>query len=227
MRNVVFRVLIFYVLAIAVLSAIVPHEQAGLMESPFVQVFDMVGIPYAADLMNFVILTAILSVGNSGLYASTRILWAMSKTGMAPKSLSPLSKRGVPLRALSITLCFALISLMTSFVAADTLFMVLMAVSGMSGTVTGSSLPWLSTASAKPSCVMAASLRSSSTARRCTPGAAAVHHLVQFVIRVPGLGRDPASVAVLGLWLHCRVLRGVLPDQPSSAGAFEPSAPGV
>jgi arginine/ornithine permease len=135
-RNVVFRVLIFYVLAIAVLSAIVPYEQAGLMESPFVQVFDMVGIPYAADLMNFVILTAILSVGNSGLYASTRILWAMSKSGMAPKSLSPLSKRGVPLRALSITLCFALISLMTSFIAADTLFMVLMAVSGMSGTVT-------------------------------------------------------------------------------------------
>ncbi|MND73641.1 Amino-acid permease RocE [compost metagenome] len=135
-RNVVFRVLIFYVLAIVVLSAIVPWQQAGLMESPFVQVFDMVGIPYAADLMNFVILTAILSVGNSGLYASTRILWAMSKTGMAPKSLSPLSKRGVPLRALSITLCFALVSLMTSFVAADTLFMVLMAVSGMSGTVT-------------------------------------------------------------------------------------------
>lgn len=135
-RNVVFRVLIFYVLAIVVLSAVVPWEQAGLLESPFVQMFDMVGIPYAADLMNFVILTAILSVGNSGLYASTRILWAMSKTGMAPKSLSPLSSRGVPLRALSITLCFALVSLMTSFVAADTLFMVLMAVSGMAGTVT-------------------------------------------------------------------------------------------
>jgi arginine/ornithine permease len=83
-----------------------------------------------------VILTAILSVGNSGLYASTRILWAMSKTGMAPKSLSPLSSRGVPLRALSITLCFALVSLLTSFIAADTLFMVLMAVSGMAGTVT-------------------------------------------------------------------------------------------
>ncbi len=135
-RNVVFRVLIFYVLAILVLSAIVPWQQAGLMESPFVQVFDMVGIPFAADVMNFVILTAILSVGNSGLYASTRILWAMSKTGMAPRSLSPLSRRGVPLRALCITLCFALVSLMTSFVAADTLFMVLMAVSGMSGTVT-------------------------------------------------------------------------------------------
>lgn len=135
-RNVVFRVLIFYVLAVMVLAAIIPWQQAGLVESPFVQVFDMVGIPYAADLMNFVILTAILSVGNSGLYASTRILWAMSKSGMAPKALSPLSKQGVPLRALFITLCFALISLMTSFIAADTLFMVLMAVSGMAGTVT-------------------------------------------------------------------------------------------
>ncbi|MDF4205737.1 amino acid permease [Pseudomonas protegens] len=135
-RNVVFRVLIFYVLAVIVLAAIIPWQQAGLVESPFVQVFDMVGIPYAADLMNFVILTAILSVGNSGLYASTRILWAMSKSGMAPKALSPLSKQGVPLRALFITLCFALISLMTSFIAADTLFMVLMAVSGMAGTVT-------------------------------------------------------------------------------------------
>jgi arginine/ornithine permease len=135
-RNVVFRVLIFYVLAIVVLSAIVPWQQAGLMESPFVQVFDMVGIPYAADLMNFVILTAILSVGNSGLYASTRILWSMSNTGMAPKSLSALSSRGVPLRALTVTLCFALVSLLTSFIAADTLFMVLMAISGMAGTVT-------------------------------------------------------------------------------------------
>lgn len=135
-RNVVFRVLIFYVLAIVVLSAIVPWQQAGLMESPFVQVFDMVGIPFAADLMNFVILTAILSVGNSGLYASTRILWAMSKTGMAPRGLATLSKRGVPLRALCITLCFALLSLLTSVVAADTLFMVLMAISGMAGTVT-------------------------------------------------------------------------------------------
>src|SRR5690606_31504409 len=108
-RNVVFRVLIFYVLAIIVLSAIVPWQQAGLMESPFVQVFDMVGIPFAADLMNFVILTAILSVGNSGLYACTRILWAMSKTGMAPQGLARLNKRGVPVYALCITLCFALL----------------------------------------------------------------------------------------------------------------------
>ncbi|WP_375739211.1 amino acid permease [Pseudomonas boanensis] len=135
-RNVVFRVLIFYVLAILVLSAIVPWQQAGLVESPFVQVFDMVGIPFAADLMNIVILTALLSVGNSGLYASTRILWAMSKSGMAPRGLAKLSSRGVPLYALAITLCFALLSLLTSFIAAETLYMILTAISGLAGTVT-------------------------------------------------------------------------------------------
>lgn len=135
-RNVVFRVLIFYVLAVLVLAAIIPWQQAGLVESPFVQVFDLVGIPYAADIMNFVILTAILSVGNSGLYASTRILWSMSNSGMAPRGLSKLTSRGVPIYALLISLAFALLSLLTSVVAADTLFMVLMAVSGMAGTVT-------------------------------------------------------------------------------------------
>ncbi|WP_019122281.1 amino acid permease [Brevibacillus massiliensis] len=135
-RNIVFRVLLFYVLAIIVLSAIVPYKEAGLLESPFVTVFDMVGIPYAADIMNFVILTAILSVGNSGLYASTRILWSLSESGMAPKILSKLSSRGVPLYSLIITLIFALLSLLTSIVAADTLFVILISVSGMSGTIT-------------------------------------------------------------------------------------------
>lgn len=87
------------------------------MESPFVTVFDMVGIPYAADIMNFVILTAILSVGNTGLYACTRIMYSLSETGMAPKVFGKLNKRGVPSYALLVTLGFALLSLLTSYVA--------------------------------------------------------------------------------------------------------------
>ena len=59
----------FFVLAIFVLVALIPWEEAGLTKSPFVAVFDNIGIPYAADIMNFVILTAVLSVANSGLYA--------------------------------------------------------------------------------------------------------------------------------------------------------------
>ncbi|WP_052476477.1 amino acid permease [Cohnella kolymensis] len=135
-RNIVFRVLIFYVLAIIVVSAIIPYSDAGLLESPFVTVFDMVGIPYAADIMNFVILTAILSVGNTGLYASTRLLWALSKDKMAPAVFGKLSSRGVPMYALLVTLAFSLISLLTSVVAAETVFVVLLSVSGLGGTMT-------------------------------------------------------------------------------------------
>ncbi|WP_051029608.1 amino acid permease [Brevibacillus massiliensis] len=79
-KNIVFRLFIFYVAAMFILSALIPWHKAGLMESPFVAVFDLVGIPYAADIMNFVILTALLSVGNSGLYVSTRILYSCRKT---------------------------------------------------------------------------------------------------------------------------------------------------
>lgn len=143
-RTIVFRILLFYVLAIFVLSAIVPWQEAGVMESPFVTVFDMVGIPYAADIMNFVILTAILSVGNTGLYACTRIMYSLSETGMAPKVFGKLNKRGVPSYALLVTLGFALLSLLTSYVAEDTLFVVLLAVSGIGGTLT-----WLAIAAAQ------------------------------------------------------------------------------
>lgn len=78
-RSIIVRILLFYVLATFVLSAIVPWKKAGVLESPFVTVFDMTGIPYAADIMNFVILTAILSVGNTGLFACTRILFHFPK----------------------------------------------------------------------------------------------------------------------------------------------------
>ncbi|MBU8878418.1 amino acid permease [Bacillus sp. FJAT-29790] len=135
-RNIVFRILVFYVLAIFVLSALVPWKDAGVLESPFVTVFDMVGIPYAADIMNFVILTAILSVGNTGLFACTRILYSLSKSGMAPAVFGKLNKRAVPTNALLVTLAFALLSLLTSFVAEDTLFVVLLSISGIGGTLT-------------------------------------------------------------------------------------------
>ncbi|MGM7636105.1 amino acid permease [Bacillus sp. Hm123] len=135
-RNIVVRVVLFYIMAIFVLSALVPWQEAGVLESPFVTVFDMVGIPYAADIMNFVILTAILSVGNTGLFACTRILYSLSLDGMAPKAFSKLNKRGVPSNALVVTLIFALISLLTSIVAADTLFVILLAISGIGGTLT-------------------------------------------------------------------------------------------
>ncbi len=72
-------------------------KEVGVLESPFVTVFEMVGIPYAADIMNFVILTAVLSVGNTGLFACTRILFSLSQNGMAHSSFGKLNRRNVPL----------------------------------------------------------------------------------------------------------------------------------
>ena len=141
-RTIVVRVVVFYILAVFVLSALVPWKNASVLESPFVTVFDMIGIPYAADIMNFVILTAILSVGNTGLFACTRILYSLSQDGMAPLAFGKLNKRGVPINALLVTLVFALLSLLTSFIAETTIFVVLLSVSGIGGTVTWAAIAY-------------------------------------------------------------------------------------
>ena len=66
------------------MSSLIPYKDAGVDASPFVVVFEKIGIPFAADIMNFVVLTAILSAANSGLYASTRMLWSLANEGVIP-----------------------------------------------------------------------------------------------------------------------------------------------
>ncbi|MEN1967545.1 amino acid permease [Lentibacillus sp. N15] len=133
--NIIFRIVVFYIGSIVILSAIFPASELGLLESPFVTLLEISGIPFAAHLMNFVILTAILSVGNSCLYASTRLLWSMAHEGMAPKLFGQLTRRKVPLNALLFTIVFSLLSLLTSFMAADTVFVLLMSIAGISVTI--------------------------------------------------------------------------------------------
>ena len=77
-RTTVARLIIFFIGTVFVLAALIPMDQAGIVKSPFVLVFEKIGIPYAADIFNFVILTAILSAANSGLYASGRMLWSLA-----------------------------------------------------------------------------------------------------------------------------------------------------
>ncbi|MGP7816479.1 amino acid permease [Niallia sp. 01092] len=133
-RNIVWRTLFFFVLAMFVLAAIIPYKTAGVTESPFVAVLDKIGIPYAADIMNFVILTAVLSVANSGLYAGARMLWSLSRSEMGPSRLSKLSKKGVPINALLITFAVASFSLITSFFSTDTVYLWLISIAGV-GTI--------------------------------------------------------------------------------------------
>ncbi len=100
MRSMVLRLILFYVLSIALLVAIVPWNQVGISESPFVKVFQLAGIPAAPSIMNFVVLTAALSSVNCNLYLVTRMIFSLSRGGYAPAFLGKVSETGTPRRAL-------------------------------------------------------------------------------------------------------------------------------
>jgi amino acid transporter, AAT family len=103
MRWTLARLAIFYIGGMAVLVGVMPWIEAGLTQSPFVRVFELVGIPAAAAVMNFVVLTAALSSVNCNLYLTTRMLFSLARGGYAPAALGRLSKNGVPLIALLVS----------------------------------------------------------------------------------------------------------------------------
>ena len=101
LKATVARLILFYVVSIALLIGLVPWRQIGLTKSPFVQVFEMAGIPGAAGIMNLVVLTAALSSINADLYLTTRMLFSLARGGHAPAAFGRLSRRGTPLNALA------------------------------------------------------------------------------------------------------------------------------
>lgn len=114
-----------------VMAALIPWRDAGVDQSPFVLVFRSMGIPYAADIMNVVILAAILSAANSGLYASTRMLWSLAHEGTIPQSFARTNRFGVPTLALAASMIGGLLALLSSVVAATTVYLVLVSISGL------------------------------------------------------------------------------------------------
>ena len=130
LRSTVLRLLVLFVGSIFVIAALLPYDKAGVSESPFVEVFDIVGVPYAADIMNFVVITALLSVGNSGLYSCARMLFSLAEEGYAPRAFTKLTRRGIPMVALLVSLAIGLVSLITSVVAAETVYIVLVSIAG-------------------------------------------------------------------------------------------------
>ncbi|MBD8479272.1 amino acid permease [Microbacterium sp. CFBP 8794] len=130
LRSTVLRLLVLFVCSITVIAALLSYEKAGLSSSPFVDVFEYVGVPYAADIMNFVVITALLSVGNSGLYSCARMLFSLAEEGYAPRSFTRLTRRGIPLVALIVSLAIGLVSLVSSVIAAETVYLVLVSIAG-------------------------------------------------------------------------------------------------
>ena len=113
------------------MACLIPYQQAGVSQSPFVHVFKMMGIPFVADIMNLVVLTAIISAANSGLYASTRMLWSLSNEGTIPRRFSKTNRRGIPVIALALSMVGGILSLLSSIYAADTIYLVLVSISGL------------------------------------------------------------------------------------------------
>lgn len=137
-RQIFWRILLFYVLSVLVISLLIPYTNSNLASgdvavSPFTLVFEKAGIAFAASVMNAVILTAVLSAGNSGMYASARMLWDLARQGKAPKALGKLNKRGVPLNALLVTTAIGTLAFLASLYGDGVVYVWLLNASGMSG----------------------------------------------------------------------------------------------
>ena len=129
-NSVVWRILIFYIGSIAIVVTLLPWNSANILVSPFVAVLDHIGIPAAAQIMNFVVLTAVLSCLNSALYANSRMLFGMAQKGDAPKAFLKLSKNGVPARAILFSTVFAYFAVTLDFISPDKVFLFLINSSG-------------------------------------------------------------------------------------------------
>jgi amino acid transporter, AAT family len=137
MRTIVYRLIVFYLLAITVMLAMTPWNQAGtgngLTASPFVRAFAIVGIPYAAAIMNAVVIMAALSSCNTDLYLTTRMLFSLSRGRYLPEWVGTLSKNGVPGRALAVSSAGMAAAILLAIYAPGKAFLALygIAVAGM------------------------------------------------------------------------------------------------
>ena len=130
-HTTLWRLVLFFIGSMVVMAALIPYKQAGVTQSPFVHVFQMMGIPYAADIMNFVVLTAIISAANSGLYASTRMLWSLGNEGTIPRIFTATNAHGIPVLAVIFSMLGGILSLLSSVYAAGTIYLVLVSISGL------------------------------------------------------------------------------------------------
>ncbi|MBJ9990508.1 MULTISPECIES: amino acid permease [Paenibacillus] len=129
-RNFILRIILFFTLPILVICGLIPWNQLGPESSPFVQVLTATGLSGAADLMNFILVTAVLSAANSGIYGASRMLHSMAAAGEASPALARTNRRGIPVNTLLLCAVILILGSMLGMFAQDQLFRVLMAVPG-------------------------------------------------------------------------------------------------
>ncbi|KAI8372015.1 amino acid permease/ SLC12A domain-containing protein [Choanephora cucurbitarum] len=150
-KQVFWRILLFYILSILMIGLIIPYDDPKLLSSdvtnisvsPFTLVFIKAGIPPAAHVMNAVILTTVLSAGNSGLYASSRTLLDLANEGKAPKIFRKITKNGIPIYCVLLTAAIGMLAFLTSLFGNGVVYNWLMNISGIAGFIA-----WLGIAAA-------------------------------------------------------------------------------
>lgn len=146
-RQIFWRILLFYVLAIFVIGCLISYKDPNLLSSdvsnvavsPFTLVFKHAGFAFAAAAMNAVILTSVLSAGNSSLYVGSRVLWTLAEEGKAPAFLKKVSKGGVPVNAVYLTTAIGMLCFLTSLFGDGTVYSWLLNAAGLAGYIS-----WLS-----------------------------------------------------------------------------------
>lgn len=143
-RSVFWRILLFYIASILIIGLVIPNTDPKLVSasgvsdvgiSPFTMVFQKAGADWAAHIMNAVVLITVLSAGNSGLYACTRVLWVLAKESKAPKWFRKVTKHGVPFWALSFTTLWSVVIFCISLAGNQNVYLFLINLSGLSGIV--------------------------------------------------------------------------------------------
>jgi L-asparagine transporter-like permease len=137
-RSTIVRLVLFYILTLALMLAVLPWTQAGSARSPFVMVIERLHLPAAVGVMNFVILVAALSAMNSQLYITTRMMFSLARAGQAPRGLGTLTARGIPFNALLVSTSGIAVATVLSVVAPGSAFLMMVGIS-----VFGAMFTWM------------------------------------------------------------------------------------
>lgn len=119
------RILLFYVLTMFVLMAIYPWQQIGSQGSPFVQIFDHLGISSAATILNIVVISSAVSAINSDIFGAGRMMYGLAQQGQAPKGFGQLSRHGVPWMTVVVMSAALLGGVLLNYLIPENVFMLI------------------------------------------------------------------------------------------------------
>lgn len=130
-NTVIWRVAIFYVGSVVLLTLLLPYTAYSKDESPFVTFFSSIGVGYAGPIMELVVITAALSSLNAGLYSTGRILHSMAMAGSAPAFAKRISKNGVPYGGILLTACVAFMGVILNMVVPEDAFEIVLNIASL------------------------------------------------------------------------------------------------